>query len=429
MKTFYQILGVALIVATTNNLVWFALTYWAYLTTGSVISTSTMAGIFLVITAVSGFWLGSIVDHHKKKNVMLGSSIATLMLFSAGLLFLSSNPLSAFATVTSVHLWVLVVILLFGTIAGGLYNISIPTLVALLVPEKERDRANGMFGMVMGMAFGITATVSGITLAFGGMQLVLLIAISTTVLAIIALLLTPIPEKRIVHSSEHKQKKVDIRGTIKVVRNIPGLFGLIFFTTFNNILGGVFFALMDAYGLSLVSVQIWGFLWGFLSLSFIFGGLYIAKKGLGKNPVQTLLRINMITWTVCIFFTIQPSIILLAIGTFIWMFLAPFIEAIEQTVFQKTVPVERLGRVFGFAHSIEQSASPITAFFIGPIAQLFFIPFMTTGRGAELIGSWFGVGTGRGIALVFSAAGIAGLIITLLAMRSRSYTLLSKRYS
>lgn len=429
MKTFYQILGVALIVATTNNLVWFALTYWAYLTTGSVISTSTMAGIFLVITAVSGFWLGSIVDHHKKKNVMLGSSIATLMLFSAGLLFLSSNPLSAFATVTSVHLWVLVVILLFGTIAGGLYNISIPTLVALLVPEKERDRANGMFGMVMGMAFGITATVSGITLAFGGMQLVLLIAISTTVLAIIALLLTPIPEKRIVHSGEHKQKKVDIRGTIKVVRNIPGLFGLIFFTTFNNILGGVFFALMDAYGLSLVSVQIWGFLWGFLSLSFIFGGLYIAKKGLGKNPVQTLLRINMITWTVCIFFTIQPSIILLAIGTFIWMFLAPFIEAIEQTVFQKTVPVERLGRVFGFAHSIEQSASPITAFFIGPIAQLFFIPFMTTGRGAELIGSWFGVGTGRGIALVFSAAGIAGLIITLLAMRSRSYTLLSKRYS
>ena len=429
MKTFYQILGVALIVATTNNLVWFALTYWAYLTTGSVISTSTMAGIFLVITAVSGFWLGSIVDHHKKKNVMLGSSIATLMLFSAGLLFLSSNPLSAFATVTSVHLWVLVVILLFGTIAGGLYNISIPTLVALLVPEKERDRANGMFGMVMGMAFGITATVSGITLAFGGMQLVLLIAISTTVLAIIALLLTPIPEKRIVHSGEHKQKKVDIRGTIKVVRNIPGLFGLIFFTTFNNILGGVFFALMVAYGLSLVSVQVWGFLWGFLSLSFIFGGLYIAKKGLGKNPVQTLLRINMITWTVCIFFTIQPSIILLAIGTFIWMFLAPFIEAIEQTVFQKTVPVERLGRVFGFAHSIEQSASPITAFFIGPIAQLFFIPFMTTGRGAELIGSWFGVGTGRGIALVFSAAGIAGLIITLLAMRSRSYKLLSKRYS
>ena len=164
---------------------------------------------------------------------------------------------------------------------------------------------------------------------------------------------------------------------------MPGLFALIFFTTFNNFLGGVFFALMDAYGLSLVSVQVWGALWGVLSLSFILGGLYISKKGLGANPLRTLFRNNIITWTVCIFFTIQPSIVLLAIGTFVWMFFVPFIEAIEQTIFQKVVPPERLGRVFGFAHSVEQAASPVTAFLIGPIAQLIFIPFMTTGAGAS----------------------------------------------
>ena len=155
---------------------------------------------------------------------------------------------------------------------------------------------------------------------------------------------------------------------------MPGLFALIFFTTFNNFLGGVFMALMDAYGLSLVSVQAWGTLWGFLSLSFILGGLYIAKKGLGADPLRILFRNNIITWTVCIFFTIQPSITLLAVGTFIWMFFVPFIEAIEQTIFQKVVPPERLGRVFGFAHSIEQAASPVTAFLIGPIAHFTFIP-------------------------------------------------------
>ena len=105
---------------------------------------------------------------------------------------------------------------------------------------------------------------------------------------------------------------------------MPGLFALIFFTTFNNFLGGVFFALMDAYGLSLVSVEVWGTLWGVLSLSFILGGLYISKKGLGANPLRILFRNNIITWTVCIFFTIQPSITLLAVGTFIWMFFVPF---------------------------------------------------------------------------------------------------------
>src|SRR3972149_995643 len=156
-------------------------------------------------------------------------------------------------------------------------------------------------------------------------------------------------------------QKIDIKGTIAAVRLIPGLFALIFFTTFNNFLGGVFMALMDAYGLSLVSVQAWGVLWGFLSFGFIFGGLYIAKKGLGANPLRTLFLANIAIWTACIIFPIQASLLLLIFGSLVWMFLFPFIEASEQTIIQKVVPPERQGRVFGFANSVEQSASPLTA--------------------------------------------------------------------
>ena len=75
-----------------------------------------------------------------------------------------------------------------------------------------------------------------------------------------------------------------MRGTIAAIRAVPGLFGLILFQTFNNFLGGVFMALMDAYGLLLVSVQVWGILWGFLSLGFIVGGLIVAKKRPGRQP-------------------------------------------------------------------------------------------------------------------------------------------------
>ena len=107
----------------------------------------------------------------------------------------------------------------------------------------------------------------------------------------------------------------------------------------------------------------------------------------------------------------------------------PFIEATEHTIIQKVVPPERQGRVFGFAQSVEQAASPLTSFLIGPITQLVFIPFMTTGAGVELIGQWFGVGPGRGMALVFSLTGVIGLVVTLVAMRrSNSYKILAKRY-
>ena len=112
-------------------------------------------------------------------------------------------------------------------------------------------------------------------------------------------------------------------------------------------------SLMDAYGLTLVPVQTWGIILGVMSLGFIGGGIYIAKYGLGKSPVRTMFLVNIITWTSCIFFTIQPWLILLIIGMIIRMTLFPFVEAAENTIMQRIVPYERLGRVIGFAHSLE----------------------------------------------------------------------------
>jgi DHA3 family multidrug efflux protein-like MFS transporter len=128
-------------------------------------------------------------------------------------------------------------------------------------------------------------------------------------------------------------------------------------------------------------------------------------------------------------FTIQHSLWLLIAGFTIWMFLGPFAEASEHTTLQKVVPYERQGRVFGFAQSIEQSASPLMAFLIGPLTQLIFIPFMTTGLGAQTIGSWFGTGPARGMALVFTIAGVIGLIVTIIAFNSKYYRQLSAAYA
>jgi MFS transporter, DHA3 family, multidrug efflux protein len=101
------------------------------------------------------------------------------------------------------------------------------------------------------------------------------------------------------------------------------------------------------------------------------------------------------------------------------------VEAAEQTILQQTIAPERQGRVFGFAQSVEQAASPITALLIGPIAQFVFIPFMTSGAGVELLGGWFGTGADRGLALLFTLAGVVGLVVTLLAMRSAAYRTLA----
>jgi DHA3 family multidrug efflux protein-like MFS transporter len=285
--------------------------------------------------------------------------------------------------------------------------------------------------MVSGIGFLTTSVISGFLVAYGGMLAVLLLALALTLLVFVHLTLVHIDERRIepVAGEPAPPKTVDIKGTIRVIAGVPGLFALIFFATFNNFLGGIFMALLDAYSLSLVSVEVWGLLFGVLSTAFIASGIIISRTGLGKNPLRTLLLVNLVTWAVCCFFTIQPSIWLLAGGCFVWMFLAPYAEAAEHTTLQKVVPLARQGRVFGFAQSVEQSASPLTAFLIGPLTQFVVIPFMTDGAGASAIGSWFGTGPSRGIALVFTVAGILGVIITILALNSRHYRNLSAAYA
>lgn len=419
---FYYLLTNNLVATITNMFVWFTLTFWLFLETQSVLATSYIAGIFAIFNMISAFFFGSLVDRNRKKTAMLYSSLISLVFYSlAGALYLYEES-STFTDPSSVMLWIFIVLLMLGSVAGNLRTIALATTVSLLFTEGK-DKANGMIGAVNGVGFSITSLLSGLAIGFFGMGVAICMAIVGTVATLLHLFWVPLVEKQIVPPSTEEAKPgwTDLRSTVTAILAVPGLLGLIFFTTFNNFLGGVFMSLMDAYGLSLVSVQTWGTMFAALSFGFIIGSTIIARYGLGQNPLRSLLLTNVMAWTTCIFFTIQPSVFLLGAGMLIWMSLVPFIEAAEHTVIQSVVPLERQGRVFGFAQSIESAAAPITTFLIGPIAAFVTIPFMTTGAGVELIGDWFGTGPARGIALVFSLAGAVGLSVTLLAFWSRSY--------
>ncbi|MFC3706286.1 MFS transporter [Devosia honganensis] len=431
MTVFHQILANNLVANVTNFTVWFAITFWTFLETQSVFATGMIAGIYLVFTAAFGFWLGSIVDHNSKKLAMLGSSVVSAGFYALALAMLLAEPEGAFTDPYGPYLWGFVLLVMLGVIAGNIRSIALPTLVTILIPEDRRDKANGLVGMVSGIGFLTTSVISGFLVAYTGMLGVLALALAMTILAFVHLSLVRIEEGRVAPTQDApaEPKRVDIAGTIRVIAAVPGLFALIFFACFNNFLGGVFMALLDAYGLSLVAVEVWGLLFGVLSTAFILSGIVISRTGLGRNPLKTLLTVNLITWAVCCVFTLQSSIWLLAAGCFIWMLLGPYAEAAEHTTLQKVVPLERQGRVFGFAQSIEQSASPLTAFLIGPLTQFVVIPFMTDGAGAEAIGGWFGTGPERGMALVFTISGLIGFAVTIVAFNSRYYRQLSAAYA
>jgi DHA3 family multidrug efflux protein-like MFS transporter len=439
-RIFAHLLVSNAVVAVINYTVWFAVTFWVFLETRSVFATGMIAGIFVVATAATGIWFGSLVDNHDKRVVMQASALASGGIYGACLALYLLTPQESFADVGSWQLWVFVVLLMCGVIAGSPRTIALPTLVTLLVAEDRRDRANGLVGTVTGASMLVTSVISGVLVAAGGMLYVLLLALAVLAGSVVHLARVQLPAAAAAPDEAGTERDgagageaqpgaapggVDLRGTWRLVRGVPGLGALIAFSCFNNFIGGAFMALMDAYGLSLVSVQAWGLLWGGLSAVMIVGGLLVARLGLGRRPVRLLL----LAWTVTMLFPLVSSIVTLTVAMAVFMLLMPFAEAAEQTVLQRVVPYERQGRVFGFAQSIEQAAAPLTAFLIGPITQFLVVPFMTDGAGARAIGSWFGTGQARAIALVFVVTGLIGLVATLLALASRQYRALSASYA
>ena len=427
MRTFQLLVANTLVANVTNNFLWFALTFWVYLETLSVLATAVIGGGYMLLVTLSGMFFGTYVDRHRRKASMLLSSAVTFVAFgAAGVLYLLEPP-PAIHDLAHPAFWAFVALVLIGAIAGNLRMVALSTTVTLLVPEDRRDRANGMVGTANGVAFAITSVFSGLAIGFLGMGWSIAIAVALTAIAMAHLWTIRIDEESPT-PAEDAPRLIDIGGAVRAVRQVPSLFALLLFSTFNNFLGGVFMSLMDPYGLSLMSVEAWGILIAFTSLGFIVGGVLVARRGLGANPVRTLLIANVVMWTVTILFPVRSEIAPLAFGFFIYLLLAPVAEASEQTVVQRVVPFEEQGRVFGFAQSLETAASPITAFLIGPIAQFWILPSMTNGSLAELIGSWFGTGPARGMALVFIVAGIIGLVATIIALRSRQYRELSGRY-
>ncbi len=425
--TFYHVLANNLLAGITNNLVWFALTFWVYLETESVLATSWIAGTFAIAGMFGGFVFGPIVDRERKKTALVQSSLMSLVAYCIGAVIYFTHPETTWQEPFSPMLWIMIVVLMLGVVANNLRMIAQSTIVTMLF-AGNRDKANGLVGASMGLSFAVTSVFSGLIIGFFGMGTAIIVAISATLLALLHLAFISLPEKEIVHL-EDKPKRIDIKGSYLLAAAIPGLIGIILFNTFNNFLGGVFMALMDPYGLSLVSVQAWGIMWGLVSLASIGGSIYVSQRGVGARPMRLIMILNMVMWGVCLIFPLQASVPLLLVGMLTWMIFFPVIEAAEQTVMQSAVPFEQQGRVFGFAQSIESMATPITTFLIGPIATFVFIPFMTTGTGVDLIGDWFGTGANRGMALVFILAGLLGMVATLLAWGSHSYRLLSTHYA
>lgn len=427
-RAFANVLINTLVANMTTSFLWFALTFWVYIETQSVLATGIIGGAYMLFVAIFAMVFGTIVDRYRKHAVMLLSSVISAVAFAAaGLLYLW-QPEAQLLNLGGPWFWLFSGVILFGGVIEQLRNIALSTTVTLLIDEDKRANANGLVGTVQGIAFLVTSVFSGLSIGFLGMGGTLVIAIAAMGVTFVHLLFVRIPEGEPTPDPD-ASSALDFRGSVAAIRLAPGLFALIIFSTFNNLIGGVYMALMDPYGLTLFSVEMWGIVLGVTSTGFLIGGALVAKFGLGRRPVRTMLLAVMVMGLLGAVFMLREWWPLYVAGIWLYMALVPLIEASEQTVIQKVVPFTRQGRVFGVAAAMEAAAAPITAFLIAPIAEFLIIPYMDSSAGQHRWGWLLGEGEARGIALVCLFAGLIMVVVAVLAFFTRSYRKLTVLYA
>ena len=88
-RTFMQVLVNTAIANVTTSYLWFGLTFWVYIETRSVLATGVIGGAYMLLIAVFSMVFGTIVDRHRKYQVMLFAGSVTLAPFGvAGGLYL-----------------------------------------------------------------------------------------------------------------------------------------------------------------------------------------------------------------------------------------------------------------------------------------------------------------------------------------------------
>src|SRR5688500_4960270 len=81
MAVFRRLLVNTLATGVTSSFLWFALTFWVYLETRSVVATGVIGGAFAISSALIGPFFGTFADRHRKHTAMMLSTAVSALCF------------------------------------------------------------------------------------------------------------------------------------------------------------------------------------------------------------------------------------------------------------------------------------------------------------------------------------------------------------
>ncbi len=362
-----------------SSLVGFAFVWFLTQKTGSATVLAIGSLMSMLPNVIISPFAGTLVDRWNRKVVMIVfDSITALFTLLLAVLFIFD-----FA-----QIWHIYIVMFIRSTCGQFQWAAMTASTSLMVPKQQLSRVAGANQTLNGLMNIIAPALGAFFIQILPMQGILMIDVSTALLAVIPLLFFKIPQpvrNGSALSPGIKRKTSvwqDLAEGWKYVVGWPALMGIILLAMLVNFLINPAFSLLPlvvtehfgkgAYELGLIDSA--------FGIGVILGGLVLSAWGGFKNRLLTSLVALVFAGSATLMIGLAPAnMYLMAVaGMALFGFLNPMINGPIFAVMQAKVEPEIQGRVFSFLTAGAGFASPLGLAIAGPVAdatsnQLWFI--------------------------------------------------------
>ncbi len=392
----------------------FALTIWAFEKTHAAMTVSLLSFCNWLPYILVSIFAGSFIDRYSKKRILrVADTIAAFCTISV-LISIYRGDLGIG------HIYMVNVIVGF---MNAFQSPASSVVTGLLVPDGQYDKASGLQSFSSNLVMVAAPVLSGMFMAFAGLQMILIIDLLSFLFAMISLCFIETEDSPgRLYRKENRSQTSDLKEAIDFLKKEKGIFYIMlsmavinFFSrlTYENILAPMILARStgDSAAYGLVN--------GVMGAGGIVGGIWVVS---GKKK----------DWIKLIYFSAGISFLfgdlLMGVGrnSYTWCMAGlaasipiPFIMAGQNVILYQRVPGKMQGRVFAIRNGVQYSTIPVGILSGGYLADFIFEPFMASNQWiACLLQRVVGNGAGSGMAVMFLCTGFFGTIFSFLGYKN-----------
>lgn len=389
----------------------FALVLWVYEQTHSTLSVSLISFCNYVPYILTSIFIGSFIDSHRKKSVMLvADSIAAMTsLFTLG--FLIAGNLAV---------WHIYIVNMIVGVSTAFQQPASSVAIAKIVPKNKLSNVSGMNSFSGNLVIVFSPMLAAVFFSVGDLPLILLFDLFSFAVAFCVLLfLIRIPER--LTKGKFKSPFAEIMFGFHFLKTEKGILYIMFTMavinffsrlTYENILSPMILARSSENNIVLGIVN------ACMGIGGIVGGLLVSMKRESRK------KASMIYVSAALSFLLGDLTMAVGRNVFFWSFAAlaaslplPFIMAGQNLILYKKIPENIQGRVFAVRNAVQYSTIPFGILLGGYLSDYVFEPFMCSNSDiVTLLGKIVGIGTGSGMAVMFLCTGICGFVMSIFSL-------------